>query len=90
MSKARYRESGAYSTAHGRLKAIVLGFEECINAGDPEALMAHQTGDFRFIDMSHTLDGVQDNSWGPNEAVVRDEPRGIEKRGTPFWDKRDH
>jgi hypothetical protein len=52
MWKPRYRESGAYATAHGRLKSTVLKFVECINAGDPEALMAHQTDDFRFIDMS--------------------------------------
>ncbi|TRO46449.1 nuclear transport factor 2 family protein [Candidatus Bathyarchaeota archaeon] len=52
MSKPKYRESGAYATAQGRLKAAILKFVECINAGDPSALMAHQTDDFTFIDMS--------------------------------------
>lgn len=52
MSKPSYRESGAYATAHGRLKAAVLKFVECINAGDAEALMKLQTDDFSFIDMS--------------------------------------
>ena len=52
MSKPKYRESGAYATAHGRMKAAVLKFVECINAGDDEGLMKLQTDDFTFIDMS--------------------------------------
>ena len=49
---AEYRESSPLAGKQAKLKEAVLEFVECINAGDPEALMAHMTDDFRFIDMS--------------------------------------
>lgn len=46
------RESCDASEGVAALRSVALGFVECINTGDPKALMAHQTEDFAFIDMS--------------------------------------
>jgi hypothetical protein len=52
MSKLVHRERGDAAQKCAALRSAALGFVECINAGDPEALKAHQTGDFAFTDMS--------------------------------------
>ncbi len=49
---SRSRESSDASERVAALKSVALGFVECINTGDPEALKAYQTEDFAFIDMS--------------------------------------
>ncbi len=49
---SRSRESSDASERVAALKSVALRFVECINAGNPEALKAHQTEDFAFIDMS--------------------------------------
>lgn len=49
---SRSRESSDASERVAALRSTALGFVECINAGDPEALKAHQTEDFAFTDMS--------------------------------------
>ena len=49
---ADYRESSPLEGRQVKLKEAVMRFVDCINAGDLRALMAHQTEDFTFIDMS--------------------------------------
>jgi len=49
---SRSRESSDASVKVAALRSAAFGFVECINAGNPEALKAHQTEDFAFTDMS--------------------------------------
>ena len=52
MSKPVHRERGDAAQKCAALRSAALGFVECINTGDSEALTAYQTEDFAFTDMS--------------------------------------